>query len=79
MCSPSFGAGRRRAPGVAERRGMTLCTVTLPISSSGTSTTICARLHVRVGDELVDVVDRRRRHLGGLEDGEALRAVVRGR
>ena len=37
------------------------------------------RLHVRVGDELVDVVDRRRRHLGRLEDGQALRADRAGR
>jgi hypothetical protein len=28
VCSPCLGAGQRRAPGVADRRGTTLCTVT---------------------------------------------------
>jgi hypothetical protein len=34
--------------------------------------------HVRIGDELLDVVDRRGRHLSCLKDGKALRAIVPG-
>jgi hypothetical protein len=40
VCWPRSGAGRRSAPGVPESRGRTLCTVTLPNSSSGISTRI---------------------------------------
>src|SRR5437867_3321373 len=35
LCSPSFGAGARIAPGVRERRGVTWCMGKAPMSGSG--------------------------------------------
>src|SRR5262249_12249618 len=40
VCWPSFGAGARSPPGVRSRRGTGACMGTVPISSSGGSTTI---------------------------------------
>ena len=69
LCSPSAGAGVRISPGVPERRGTTWCIGTRAHLGIGQLGHDLARLDVRVGDELVDVVDRRGGDLGLLENG----------
>ena len=73
VCSPSSGAGVRSTPGVAESRGTIAC---IGIAAHLVVRHVdddLARLHMRIGDELVDVVDRRGGHLRLLEQPRAHR------